>query len=145
LFPAPEVLANADLSAIRTSDARRHAVRDFSRRVFRGAISLSETQDPARFRKTLTEVDGLGSWSAEYISLRAIGDTDAFPRTDLILKRALALHPDLDIDSVKPWRAYAAMYLWKEFARTLSRQKETARREIINRALPSRPQSAICR
>jgi len=143
LFPAPEVLANADLSAIRTSDARRHAVRDFSRRVFRGAISLSETQDPARFRKTLTEVDGLGSWSAEYISLRAIGDTDAFPRTDLILKRALALHPDLDIDSVKPWRAYAAMYLWKEFARTLSRQKETARREIINRALPSRPQSAI--
>lgn len=143
LFPRPEVLARADLSALRTSAARRAALRDFSRRVMRGAISLSEAQDPAQFRKALIEVDGLGAWSAEYISLRSIGDTDAFPRTDLILKRALALHPDLDVDSIKPWRAYAAMYLWKEFARTLSRQKKATRYDVINRALPSRPRTGI--
>jgi AraC family transcriptional regulator of adaptative response / DNA-3-methyladenine glycosylase II len=139
LFPGPEVLANADLNAIRTSVARREAVRDFSRRVLRGMISLSEAQDPSQFRKALIEVDGLGAWSAEYISLRSIGDTDAFPRTDLILKRALALHPDLDVDSVRPWRAYAAMYLWKEFARTLSRRKAAARHDSLNRALRSPP------
>ena len=139
LFPRAEVLARADLSAIRTSVARREAVRDFSRRVMRGAISLSEAQDPTQFRKTLIEVDGLGAWSAEYISLRSIGDTDAFPRTDLILKRALALHPDLAIDSVRPWRAYAAMYLWKEFTRTLSKQKQAARgRDSVGRALRRR-------
>jgi AraC family transcriptional regulator of adaptative response / DNA-3-methyladenine glycosylase II len=143
LFPGPEVLANADLNAIRTSIARREAVRDFSRRVLRGAISLSEAQDPAQFRKTLIEVDGLGAWSAEYISLRSIGDTDAFPRTDLILKRALALHPDLDIDSVKPWRSYAAMHLWKEFARSLSRQKEAARHDSPAGALTGRPRPEI--
>ena len=75
------------------------------------------------FRKALLETKGLGPWSAEYISLRSIGDTDAFPRTDLILKRVLAIHPNLDLDVIKPWKSYAAVYLWKEFAQTLSKQK----------------------
>jgi AraC family transcriptional regulator, regulatory protein of adaptative response / DNA-3-methyladenine glycosylase II len=127
LFPAPATLVSADLSEVSTSAARREAVRDFSRRVSSGAISLSEAQDPLKFRKALLETRGLGAWSAEYISLRSIGDTDAFPRTDLILKRVLALHPDLDLELVKPWRAYAAIYLWKAFAQTLSkaRRRET--------------------
>jgi AraC family transcriptional regulator of adaptative response / DNA-3-methyladenine glycosylase II len=122
LFPDPAALANAELREVRTSPARKEAVRDFSRRVLSGAISLSEAQDPLLFRKALLETKGLGAWSAEYISLRSIGDTDAFPRTDLILKRALALHRTLDLETVKPWRAYAAVYLWKEFAQTLSKQ-----------------------
>jgi AraC family transcriptional regulator of adaptative response / DNA-3-methyladenine glycosylase II len=124
LFPSAEVLANSDLSAIRTTIARREAIRDFSRRVLSGAISLSEGQDPVAFRQRLLETKGLGPWSAEYISLRAGGDTDAFPKTDLILKRVLDLHPDLDLERVKPWRSYAAVYLWKEFAQSLSRSKK---------------------
>jgi 3-methyladenine DNA glycosylase/8-oxoguanine DNA glycosylase len=124
LFPGAEVLANSNLSAIRTTIARREAIRDFSRRVLSGAISLSEGQDPVAFRQALLETKGLGPWSAEYISLRAAGDTDAFPKTDLILKRVLDLHPDLDLERVKPWRSYAATYLWKEFAETLSRSKK---------------------
>ncbi len=127
LFPRPEVLAESDLSDVRTTAARREAIRDLSRRVLRGAISLSQTQDPVAFRKALLETKGLGPWSAEYISLRAIGDTDAFPKTDLILKRALKLHPDLNLEPIKPWRSYAAIYLWKEFAQTLSRRKKEKR------------------
>lgn len=127
LFPGPAVLASADLNQVRTSDPRRETIRDFSRRVLSGAISLSEAQDPTIFRKALLEIKGLGPWSAEYMSLRSIGDTDAFPRTDLILKRVLALHPDLDVEVIKPWRGYAAVYLWKGFAQTLSRQKTKKR------------------
>jgi len=41
----------------------------------------------------------------------------------LILKRVLARHPNLDLDVIKPWKSYAAVYLWKEFAHTLSKQK----------------------
>ena len=123
LFPRPEVLAKSDLNRVGTTVARKEAIRDFSRRVIAGTISLSEAQDPAAFRKALLETKGLGPWSAEYISLRAIDDTDAFPKTDLILKRALELHPDLDLELIRPWRSYAAIYLWKEFAQTLSRKK----------------------
>ena len=130
LFPGPRVLANAELGDVRTSPARKEAVRDFSRRVLSGAISFSQAQDPMMFRKALLETKGLGPWSAEYISLRSIGDTDAFPRTDLILKRVLALHPGLDLEAVKPWRAYAAIHLWKEFAQTNLQAKTTATRSL---------------
>jgi AraC family transcriptional regulator of adaptative response / DNA-3-methyladenine glycosylase II len=127
LFPGPDVLAKSDLSEVKTTNVRKEAIREFSRRVLNGAISLSEAQDPRAFRKALLETKGLGPWSAEYISLRAIGDTDAFPKTDLILKRALELHPDLDLEAIKPWRSYAAIYLWKEFAQTLSKRKKEKR------------------
>ncbi|MGH7870896.1 MAG: DNA-3-methyladenine glycosylase family protein [Candidatus Binatia bacterium] len=124
LFPSVEVLARSDLQAVKTTIVRREAIRDFSRRVLSGAVSFSETQAPAAFRKSLLDIKGLGPWSAEYISLRAIGDRDAFPQTDLILKRALALHPDLDLEQIRPWRSYAATYLWKEFAQILSRHSK---------------------
>ena len=131
LFPEPQVLANSDLGAVKTTRTRREAIREFSRRVLSGAISLSEAQDPLVFRKALLETNGLGAWSAEYISLRAIGDTDAFPRTDLILKRALALHPDLHLERIKPWRSYAAIYLWKGFAQALSKSRRRNRDGVI--------------
>jgi AraC family transcriptional regulator, regulatory protein of adaptative response / DNA-3-methyladenine glycosylase II len=131
LFPQAAVLAKADLSAVRTTIARREAIRDFSRRVLSGAISLSEAQSPAILRKALLDTKGLGPWSAEYISLRAIGDTDAFPKTDLILKRALSVHPGLDLERIKPWRSYAATYLWKEFAQSLSKRKKEKNDETI--------------
>ncbi|HEY1231866.1 MAG TPA: AlkA N-terminal domain-containing protein [Candidatus Binatia bacterium] len=132
LFPVPLVLANAELSAVKTTQARREAIRDFSRRLLSGKLSLVDHQEPAALRKALLDTKGIGAWSAEYISLRAVGDTDAFPRTDLILKRVLALHPELDVARVKPWRSYAAMYLWKAFAQTLSKTNQgAARNELI--------------
>jgi AraC family transcriptional regulator of adaptative response / DNA-3-methyladenine glycosylase II len=123
LFPRPEILAESELREVKTTAARKEAIRDFSRRVLSGAISLSEAQEPMAFRNAVVETKGLGLWTAEYISLRAIADTDAFPRTDLILKRVLELHPELDLERIKPWRSYAAIYLWKEFAQTLVRRK----------------------
>ncbi len=123
-FPSAESLANCDLARVKTTQARKATLREFSRQIMTGEISLSDAQDPQRFRESLLAIKGIGPWSAEYISLRAIGDTDAFPATDLILRRALDLHPGLDLDAVKPWRSYAAIYLWKGFAQALSRRKD---------------------
>lgn len=131
LFPGPEILADSDLSAVRTTAQRKAAIRDLSREVLRGAVSLSEAQDPLVFRKTLRQIKGIGAWSAEYICLRAIGDTDAFPGTDLILKRVLTQHRDLDIEAVKPWRSYAAIYLWKAFAQSLSKRARSENNDAI--------------
>ncbi|MGE5304609.1 MAG: DNA-3-methyladenine glycosylase 2 family protein [Alphaproteobacteria bacterium] len=131
LFPGPDVLAHSNLDKIGTTAARKEAIRAFSGRVLSGAISLSEAQEPAVFRKALLETKGLGPWSAEYISLRAIGDTDAFPRTDLILKRALKLYPELDLEALKPWRSYAAIYLWKAFAQKLSNNRRRRKHDAL--------------
>lgn len=131
LFPRPEILADSDLSAVRTTAQRKAAIRDLSRAVLRGAVSLSEAQDPLAFRKTLRQIQGIGAWSAEYISLRAIGDTDAFPSTDLILKRVLKQHPDLDLQTVKPWRSYAALYLWQAFGQPLSKRIRSKSNDFV--------------
>jgi AraC family transcriptional regulator of adaptative response / DNA-3-methyladenine glycosylase II len=131
LFPRAEILSESDLSEIKTTVARKEAIRDFSRRVLSRAISLSEAQDPMAFKRALLATKGLGPWSAECISLRAIGDTDAFPKTDLILRRAVELHPDLDLEKIRPWRSYAATYLWKEFAQTLSRMERSQHGAVL--------------
>lgn len=115
LFPTPQILANSDLLAVKTTQARRVAIRELSRLASLGGVEL--------FGAQLLSIPGIGPWSAEYISLRALGDTDSFPGTDLILKRAIERHPDLDLEKIRPWRSYAAVYLWRHYAHELSRQK----------------------
>jgi 3-methyladenine DNA glycosylase/8-oxoguanine DNA glycosylase len=76
------------------------AVRD--RRVaFR---TTSDSGDPVG---SLRALPGIGAWTAQYIALRALGDADAFPSSDLGLRLALARR-----GVWRPWRGYAAMALW---------------------------------
>ena len=48
--------------------------------------------------------------------MRALGEPDAFPSGDLGLLRALELKSVRELErraeAWRPWRAYAAMYLW---------------------------------
>lgn len=117
LFPTPKTLATSELSEVGTTASRKSCIREISHRVLKSEISLDSAQDPNLFREALLSTKGIGPWTAEYVSLRALGDTDAFPGTDLILKRVVAEQANLKLESVKPWRAYAAMHLWKEFAK----------------------------
>jgi AraC family transcriptional regulator of adaptative response / DNA-3-methyladenine glycosylase II len=53
--------------------------------------------------------------------MRAVGDPDAFPGTDLGLRRALTelgcqVSP---AERWRPWRAYAAVHLWTWHAQSL--------------------------
>ncbi len=61
----------------------------------------------------------------EYIAMRALRDPDAFPTADLGLRKALSQGTDPPIsaaalarqaDSWRPWRAYAAMFLWRSLS-----------------------------
>jgi AraC family transcriptional regulator of adaptative response / DNA-3-methyladenine glycosylase II len=126
LFPDPETLAKADLEKVGTTRARKATLRELCRRLAEGRISLSSTQDPDAFREALLDIPGIGPWTAEYISLRAIADTDAFPATDLVLKRALQDHPEIDPDRIKPWRGYGAAYLWHAYAKSNPKKRKPA-------------------
>ena len=69
------------------------------------------------FLERLCEIPGIGKWTAQYIAMRALGEPDAFPAGDLGLLRASgAAGPkqlELLAEHWRPWRAYAAMYLWQ--------------------------------
>ena len=65
---------------------------------------VEEDQDPAAFRKDLLDIKGIGPWTAEYISLRLHRGYGRLCGTDLILKRVLERHPDIDLECARPWR-----------------------------------------
>lgn len=124
LFPTPKVLVSATLDEIKTTTQRKNSIRELSQRIIDNEISFIGQQDPEEFKKQLKMIKGIGNWSAEYISLRGLGDTNAFPKDDLLLNRALLLNAEhLDPDQLAPWRGYLAIYLWKKYAVSLSKQR----------------------
>jgi AraC family transcriptional regulator of adaptative response / DNA-3-methyladenine glycosylase II len=79
-----------------------------------GGLALDHGADPEETAARLGELPGIGPWTAAYVLMRAVGDPDAFPATDLGLRRALT---GLDCpagraERWRPWRAYAAVHLW---------------------------------
>ena len=118
LFPTPKALLTADLSGVRTSEMRRNAIRAIAALAADGGLPLVGEPEPRELRRTLLALPGVGAWSAEYVAMRAFDDDDAFPATDYGLKQEIKRHPEMNVNQVRPWRAYAAAALWKNFAAT---------------------------
>ena len=85
-----------------------------------GKIDLGPGGDWEEARAQLGQLAGVGPWTVEIIAMRALGDPDAFPLTDLGVRRgALAArlpkapsHLAARAERWRPWRAYATQYLW---------------------------------
>jgi AraC family transcriptional regulator of adaptative response / DNA-3-methyladenine glycosylase II len=116
LFPSPERLARADFAGLGTTGMRKRTLAAFSREVASGRLSLEPSQAVEDFEAKLLAIPGIGRWTADYMALRVLGHTDAFPATDLVLSRALETHSREAIARLSPWRGYAAVLLWGEFA-----------------------------
>lgn len=116
LFPAAESLVHADLSAVGLPKARAETIRGLARAVCDGKISFEQIIEPDLLLKRLEELPGIGKWTAQYVAMRALGEPNAFPAGDLGLARALGLANAQEVEQRskdwRPWRAYAAMYLW---------------------------------
>jgi AraC family transcriptional regulator of adaptative response / DNA-3-methyladenine glycosylase II len=115
LFPEPDALAAAPLEEIGLTRQRAGALRALAAAVAGGQLSLVPGADPAAVREALLELPGIGSWTAELVLLRALGEPDAFPAGDLGLCRALACSArelERRAERWRPWRGYAAMLLW---------------------------------
>lgn len=107
LFPAPEVLAEADLAPVGLPRARAQSIRGLAAAAALQKIPFDGSLPPEEFERVLTELPGIGPWTAQYIAMR-LGEPDAFPAGDLYL-RPIA-HA---AEAWRPWRAYAAMYFWR--------------------------------
>lgn len=120
LFPTPRQLVSAPLERIGVVRTRAAAIRALSHAVVQGDIDFDAAQDPDRFARRLTEIKGIGEWTAAYLCMRVLKDPDAFPASDLGLRKAI--DPDRRLsagelsnraENWRPWRAYAAMLLWQ--------------------------------
>jgi AraC family transcriptional regulator, regulatory protein of adaptative response / DNA-3-methyladenine glycosylase II len=113
LFPTPDVLAAAKLGDIGLSGGRAETIRAFARAVCTGRINFEGVVDTDAFLSSLCEIPGIETWTAQQVAMRALGEPDAFPSTDLGLLRALDLTTSRELEhraeSRRPWRAYAAI------------------------------------
>ena len=122
LFPGPESLMKSDLTKLGMPSRRGETIRGLARAVASGDIPLDSSQGLDNSVSSLCSVPGIGQWTANYIAMRAFGETDAFPSDDLGLRKALSKGSNLisakDVARIaeewRPWRAYGALYLWNQ-------------------------------
>ena len=133
LFPAPKALASAtatDIGRLGITGQRAKTLIALSRAVAGGALHL---EPGSRIEDTLQElrkIPGIGEWTIQYIAMRALSWPDAFPHTDLGIKKALAMDNPKRIlelaEKWRPWRAYATLHLWANLGET-TKQKQKAK------------------
>ncbi|HRO67595.1 MAG TPA: AlkA N-terminal domain-containing protein, partial [Pseudobdellovibrionaceae bacterium] len=112
-FPSAEEIVAADLTGLKTTRQRKETLKSFARAVSTGEISLSPAQDVDEFVEKLLRIRGLGPWTAQYMAMKVLRHTDAFPGTDLVLAKALEGRSADFLEEMSPWRAYAAALLWR--------------------------------
>jgi AraC family transcriptional regulator of adaptative response / DNA-3-methyladenine glycosylase II len=123
-FPTPEVIAEANMNKLGITQKRITALQALAQSVTRQELILDASADREEMATRLQALPGVGPWTAAYIAMRALSDPDAFPASDLGLRRAFE-HYGLaaDMKSImqraeawRPWRAYATQYLWTSLA-----------------------------
>ena len=137
IFPTPELLGEAKLENIGLTSKRAETIRALARAVRDGKITFERIVDSDSFLARLCEIPGIGHWTAQYVAMRALGEPDAFPSTDLGLLHALGLKASRELEkraeAWRPWRSYASMYLWST-PRSAPRSTRNERKHRQNRA-----------
>jgi AraC family transcriptional regulator, regulatory protein of adaptative response / DNA-3-methyladenine glycosylase II len=121
LFPTPKQLATANLDRLKTTNQRKQTLTAFAKAVADKTISLESTQNVDEFLKKVLAIKGIGPWTASYMALKVLRHTDSFPDTDLILARALELHPKSIVQAMSPWRGYVAALFWRNYSHALKK------------------------
>ena len=117
LFPSPSMLALADLDGLGVTAARISALHALARAITDG-LDLNGPADDVI--AALMALPGIGAWTAQYVALRALGEPDAFPAADLVLRRIASVgRTPLTVRGLearakgwRPWRGYATLHLW---------------------------------
>ena len=115
-----ERLATASVEEIRACGipgARAHSIHCLAQALASGELILNPGVDREQVMERLLRLPGVGEWTAQYLAMRALAWPDAFPHGDLVLRQVLGMANAKQVlecgEEWRPWRAYAAMCLWR--------------------------------
>jgi AraC family transcriptional regulator, regulatory protein of adaptative response / DNA-3-methyladenine glycosylase II len=119
-FPDAATIAEASAEAIGTLGIVRQrvgALQALAREVQAGRVALHRGAPLAATQEALRALPGIGEWTVQLISMRALAWPDAFPATDIGVLNALGTRDAkvvaLQSEAWRPWRSYAVMRLWQ--------------------------------
>lgn len=119
------VIAHAhvdDIASLGIIARRAEAIIAIAQQVCSGQLVLAPGADAEAVINQLQAIKGIGPWTANYVALRALAWPDAFPKEDIVLRKALAgadaitrtaKQAEALSQPWRPWRSYACLYLWK--------------------------------
>jgi 3-methyladenine DNA glycosylase/8-oxoguanine DNA glycosylase len=127
-FPTPAEVASTSAQRLRTaglSSQKISYLHDLAARLADGSLPLRRisAMDDGKVILRLTEIKGIGRWTAEMFLIFTLGRPDVFPATDLGIRKAVqrlyghtALLPPRKLavlaERWTPHRSVAAWYLW---------------------------------
>jgi len=118
LFPTPKAIANGNFAGLGLSRSLVNTLQKLAKAVVDGDLDFSASSECVI--ESLTKVPRIDRSMAEYIALRALGEPDAFPSNDPVLRR-VASNTDRSLsaqqlearsEAWRPWRGYAALHIW---------------------------------
>jgi len=125
----PKIIATSSLEQLRAaglSRAKINAVHDLAEHVISGELPLDRIarRSNSEVIDALTQVRGIGPWTAEMFLMFQLGRLDVWPVTDLGVRKGyafihgLATAPDSRAleplgDRYRPYRSVAAWYCWQ--------------------------------
>ncbi len=122
VFPTPEdILALGSpienhLGSLGVIATRSKTIYELARACFQGELDFDHCARPEEEIKKLMAIRGIGSWTAQYIAMRAMEWPDAFLETDVGIKNALPDYTPKELlkmaEAWRPWRSYATVNLW---------------------------------
>lgn len=115
LFPTPSVIAERGAEVLSGPARRIAAVVAAARAIADGELALHTGRTAADLRRDLLALDGVGPWTADYVTMRLLADPDILLGTDLVVRQGATL-TGIELDNTTrwaPWRSYLSMHLWK--------------------------------
>ncbi|OKY25656.1 hypothetical protein BI291_15480 [Thalassotalea sp. PP2-459] len=124
-FPSLTVLKHADFNDIGLTQSRKNTLYTWLQFFENNKEVFNTYQSIETLEKQLCTLKGIGPWTVNYIAMRGLSDPDAFPSADLGIVKALTHQQQKPsnkailaiAESWRPWRAYAAIYLWHSLAK----------------------------
>ncbi|MFJ9369399.1 Ada metal-binding domain-containing protein [Nocardia sp. NPDC101769] len=115
LFPTAEAIAERGSEVLTGPSRRIEAIVGAAKALATGDLVLHSGRTAGELRRDLLALDGVGPWTADYVTMRLLADPDVLLHSDLIVRRGAGL---LGIDLAdtarwSPWRSYLTMHLWK--------------------------------
>jgi AraC family transcriptional regulator of adaptative response / DNA-3-methyladenine glycosylase II len=119
-FPPPQRVAAGDLSGLGIPQARAAALASIAAANCADARLFDPCRDLTEAVARLRKLPGVGEWTAQYIAMRALSESDAFLAADVGVQRSFAAHGRrvtasellAHAERWRPWRAYAVLHLW---------------------------------
>ena len=121
LVPFLAKVTDLDLRGCGLSFAKIRSIRAIGEAADRGQLESGRLMHMGHGERTacLTEIPGVGPWTADMIGIFYCGDTDIWPDGDLVARRTLQNLVGKRFKTVRvastfsPWRSRLAMAMWR--------------------------------